>query len=177
MPDSQDDAPHPQARLDPLRVELGEIDREILALVARRQAVSQRIGQVKREAGLPTRDYRQEKDVVERARAAAQQHGLSPALGEELVLALIRGSLTIQEKDTVAAHGEGGGRRVLVIGGAGHMGRWFVRYLGAQGFAVEIADPSDGPAGVPNHRDWRNVALDHELIIVAAPMPATGAIL
>jgi chorismate mutase/prephenate dehydrogenase len=173
------DDPHadPRARLDPLRIELGDIDREILALVARRQAVSQRIGQVKREVGLPTRDYRQEKDVVERARAAAAEHGLSPALGEELVLALIRGSLTIQEKDTVAAEGEGSGRRVLVIGGAGHMGRWFVRYLAAQGFAVEIADPSDGPAGIPNHRDWRSVALDHELIVIAAPMPATATIL
>jgi chorismate mutase/prephenate dehydrogenase len=167
----------PQTRLDPLRIELGDIDREILALVARRQAVAQRIGHVKREAGLPTRDYRQERDVVERARAAAAHHGLSPALGEELVLALIRGSLTIQEKDTVAAEGEGSGRRVLVIGGAGHMGRWFVRYLGAQGFAVEIADPVEGAPGIPNHRDWRAVPLDHELIVIAAPMPATATIL
>ncbi|HEY0483521.1 MAG TPA: chorismate mutase, partial [Kofleriaceae bacterium] len=167
----------PDARLDPLRTELGQIDREILALVARRQAVAQRIGHVKRDAGIPTRDYRQEKDVVERARAAAVDHGLSPALGEELILALIRGSLTVQEKDTVAAAGEGGGRRVLVIGGAGHMGRWFVRYLAAQGFAVEIADPGEGPAGVVNHRDWRRVALDHELIVIAAPMPATAEIL
>ncbi|HZJ66099.1 MAG TPA: bifunctional chorismate mutase/prephenate dehydrogenase [Kofleriaceae bacterium] len=167
----------PHARLDPLRIELGDIDREILALVARRQSVAQRIGQVKREAGLPTRDYRQEKDVVERARAVAAHHGLSPALGEELVLTLIRGSLTIQEKDTMAAEGEGSGRRVLVIGGAGHMGRWFVRYLAAQGFAVEIADPADGPPGVVNHRDWRAVALDHEIIVIAAPMPATATIL
>jgi len=167
----------PQARLDPLRTELGQIDRDILALVARRQAVAQRIGQVKREAGIPTRDYRQEKDVVERARAAAVQHGLSAALGEELILALIRGSLTVQEKDTVAATGEGSGRRVLVIGGAGHMGRWFVRYLAAQGFTVEIADPGDGPPGIINHRDWKTVALDHELIVIAAPMPATAAIL
>jgi chorismate mutase/prephenate dehydrogenase len=170
-----------RARLDPLRTELGQIDREILALVAKRQAVAQRIGQVKREAGIPTRDYRQEKDVVERARAAAVQHGLSPVLGEELILALIRGSLTVQEKDTVAAAGEGGGRRALVIGGAGHMGRWFVRYLAAQGFVVEIADPIVDPsgdaAGIPNHRDWRAVALDHELIVIAAPMPATADIL
>ncbi|HEX2686816.1 MAG TPA: prephenate dehydrogenase/arogenate dehydrogenase family protein [Kofleriaceae bacterium] len=167
----------PQVRLDPLRTELGQIDREILALVARRQAIAQRIGQVKRDAGIPTRDYRQEKDVVERARAAAVAHGLPAELGEELILALIRGSLTVQEKDTVAATGEGGGRRVLVIGGAGHMGRWFVRYLAAQGFVVEIADPSDGPAGVPNHRDWKAAALDHELIVIAAPMPATAQIL
>src|SRR6476661_8608381 len=126
----------PRARLDTLRTELGDIDRQILGLVARRQALAQKIGQVKRDAGIPTRDYRQERDVVERARAAAVQHGLTPQLGEELILALIRGSLTVQEKDTVAATGEGNGRRVLVIGGAGNMGRWFVRYLGAQGFIV-----------------------------------------
>src|SRR6201995_2434836 len=114
-------------RLDPLRQELGQIDREILALVAKRQAVAQRIGQGKRDAGIPTRDYRQERDVVERARTAAGAPGLSAALGEELILALIRGSLTVQEKDTVAATGEGSGRRVLVIGGGGHMGRWGVR--------------------------------------------------
>ncbi|MGN6106550.1 MAG: prephenate dehydrogenase/arogenate dehydrogenase family protein [Kofleriaceae bacterium] len=165
-------------RLEPLRNELGQIDREILALVSRRQAVAQRIGQVKREAQIPTRDYAQERDVVERARAAAVEHGLSPSLGEELILALIRGSLTVQEQDTVATRGEGSGRRVLVIGGAGHMGRWFVRYLGAQGFTVEIADPSgDGPPGVVHHRDWRAVPLDHELIVLAAPMPATAEIL
>jgi chorismate mutase/prephenate dehydrogenase len=165
------------SRLDTLRTELGDVDRQILELVARRQTIAQKIGQVKRDSGIPTRDYRQEKDVVERARAAAVQHGLSAQLGEELILTLIRGSLTIQEKDTVATKGEGSGRRVLVIGGAGHMGRWFVRYLGAQGFTVEIADPSDGPAGVTNHRDWRAATIDHELVVVAAPMPATNAIL
>jgi len=167
----------PVDRLDPLRAELARIDREIMALVARRQAAAQRIGQVKRDAGISTRDYRQEKDVIERARAAAADHGLPASLGEELLLTLIRGSLTIQERDTVAATGEGVGRRVLVIGGAGHMGRWFVRYLAAQGFVVEIADPCDGPDGVVNHRDWRRAPLDHELIVLTTPMPATAAIL
>jgi chorismate mutase / prephenate dehydrogenase len=170
-----------RARLDPLRTELGAIDREILALVARRQALAQKIGQVKREAGIPTRDYGQEREVVQRARAAAVEHGLSPGLGEELILALIRGSLTVQERDTVTTRGEGSGRRVLVIGGAGHMGRWFARYLGAQGFTVEIADPADLPGGplpgIVHHRDWRAVQLDHEVIVLATPMPATAGIL
>ena len=86
----------PRAKLDSLRTELGDIDRQILALVARRQAVAQKIGQVKRDAGIPTRDYRQERDVITRARAAAVEHGLTPTMGEELVLALIRGSLTVR---------------------------------------------------------------------------------
>ena len=179
--DDPDAAAQLRVRLDPLRAELGQIDREILERVARRQTLAQRIGQVKREAGVPTRDYRQEREVVQRARAAAVEHGLAPGLGEELILALIRGSLTIQEKDMVATRGEGSGRRVLVIGGAGHMGRWFVRYLGAQGFTVEIADPADPEGGalpgIVHHRDWRAVPLDHELIVIAAPMAVTGAIL
>jgi chorismate mutase/prephenate dehydrogenase len=169
----------PRARLDALRTELGEIDREILTQVARRQATAQKIGAIKRAAGIPTRDYRQERDVVERARANAAAHGLPAALGEELILALIRGSLTVQERDTVAARGEGDGRRVLVIGGHGNMGRWFVRYLTAQGFAVEIADPAPARTGdgLVHHADWRAVTLDHELIVVAAPMTASAAIL
>jgi chorismate mutase/prephenate dehydrogenase len=166
-----------RTRLDALRSELGQIDRDILTLVARRQATAQRIGAAKRELGMPTRDFRQERDVVERARAAAVAQGLPPALGEELVLAFIRASLTVQEKDTVAASAEGSGRRALVIGGAGHMGRWFARYLGAQGFAVEIADPADGPPELVNHRDWRAVTLDHELVVIAAPMQVTASIL
>lgn len=156
--------------LDTLRAELGEIDKQILELVAKRQAVAQKIGAVKRERGIPTRDFRQEREVVQRARQAAVAHGLTPQLGEELVLALIRGSLTVQEKDTVAASGEGNGQRALVIGGAGNMGKWFVRYLTAQGFSVDAADPAIGV-------DWRTLALDHDLIVVAAPMPATAEIL
>jgi len=156
--------------LDTLRAELGEIDKQILELVAKRQAVAQKIGAVKRERGIPTRDFRQEREVVQRARQAAVAHGLTPQLGEELVLALIRGSLTVQEKDTVAASGEGNGQRALVIGGAGNMGKWFVRYLDAQGFEVVAADPAIGV-------DWRTLELDHDLIVVAAPMPATAEIL
>ena len=163
--------------LDDLRSQLAQIDRDMLRLAQRRQALALEIGQVKRAAGLPVRDYRQERDVVERARRAAAEHGLAPDLGEELVLLLIRHSLTVQEKDLVAARGSGGGRRVLVIGGNGNMGRWFVRFLTSQGFAVEVADPSGPVEGFPHVDDWRQATLDHELIVVAAPMPATNEIL
>ncbi|HTJ46653.1 MAG TPA: prephenate dehydrogenase/arogenate dehydrogenase family protein [Kofleriaceae bacterium] len=164
--------------LDELRASLGQIDREILALVAKRQAMAIEIGQTKRDAGLPTRDFRQERDVIERARRAAADQGLPPVLGERLMLALIDSSLTVQEKDLVASRGSGGGRRVLVIGGAGNMGRWFVRFLSAQGFSVEVADPSGPVEGCPHVRDWRDAApLEHELIVIAAPMPASNTIL
>lgn len=163
--------------LDELRAELAAIDRDLLALVARRQDLAQQIGRVKQASGVPVRDFRQERDVLERARAAATALGLSPVLGEELMLALIRASLAAQERDRVAAAGSGSGRRVLVIGGAGRMGTWFARFLASQGFAVEIADPAGAVDGFPWVADWRSLTLDHEMIIVAAPMPVTAAIL
>ena len=163
--------------LDELRAALAAIDRDLLAAVARRQALAQQIGRIKQAAGTPVRDFRQERDVIERARTAAAGLGLTPALGEELMLTLIRASLTAQERDRVATTGTGGGRRVLVIGGAGRMGRWFARFLAAQGYAVDIADPAGEVPGFPCVADWRTLTLDHEVIIVAAPMPITNAIL
>ena len=165
------------ATLDELRAELAAIDRELLTTAARRQEVAQQIGRVKQSAGIPVRDFRQERDVIERARAAAVGLGLPAALGEELTLALIRASLTAQERDRVAQTGGGGGRRALVIGGAGRIGKWFARFVAAQGFAVEIADPAGAVEGLPWVADWRTVTLDHELVIVATPMPATAVIL
>ncbi|MBL8623830.1 MAG: prephenate dehydrogenase/arogenate dehydrogenase family protein [Myxococcales bacterium] len=163
--------------LDELRAELAAIDRDLLAAVARRQELAQQIGRIKQAAGTPVRDFRQERDVIERARTAAAGLGLAPAIGEELMLTLIRASLTAQERDRVAATGTGGGRRVLVIGGAGRMGRWFARFLAAQGYAVDVADPAGEVPGFPCVADWRTLTLDHEVIIVAAPMPITSAIL
>ena len=163
--------------LDDLRAELAAIDRDLLLAVARRQELAQQIGRIKQAAGVPVRDFRQERDVIERARTAAAALGLAPALGEDLMLTLIRASLTAQERDRVASTGTGTGRRVLVIGGAGRIGRWFARFLAAQGYAVEIADPAGAVDGFPCVADWRTVTLDHEVVIVAAPMPATAAIL
>jgi chorismate mutase / prephenate dehydrogenase len=171
----------PRRNLDELRTELGNIDREILQLVAKRQATAQKIGVAKRDAGLPTRDYRQERDVMERARAAAVAHGLSPSLGEELLLTLIKSSLTVQERDLVAAKQDGSGRRVLVIGGMGNIGQWFCRFLAAQGYSVEISDPSVTGAtsieGWPSMSDYTTLTLDHELIVLATPMTVTATIL
>jgi len=90
---------------------------------------------------------------------------------------LIRSSLTTQEQASVAARGAGSGRRALVIGGGGRMGRWFVEFLASQGFAVEVADPAGAPDGAAAVADWRQSDLRHDFIVVAAPLGATDAIL
>ncbi len=158
--------------IEALRAELARVDRELLALVARRQAISSRIGDAKREAGVALRDFEQEKTVIERARALAGELGCPADLAEALLLLLIRSSLTVQERDRVAAGGLGGGKRALIIGGRGKMGGWFARFLESQGFRVEIADPAGG-----DHDDWRHAELGQDVIVVATPMAVGNDVL
>src|SRR5690606_26366929 len=128
--------------LEQLRDRLIELDRQLLALVAERKKLSGQVAQVKRATGHPTRDFEREREVILDARRTAADLDVSPDLAEELLRILIRASLTTQERASVAALGSGTGRRALVIGGGGKMGRWFVDFLASQGFAVEVADPA-----------------------------------
>src|SRR5580704_11985889 len=163
--------------LEDLRRRLNDIDRRLLAIVAERKSVSGEVARVKRATGRPTRDYEREREVILGVRAAAAELGVSPALAEDLLRLLIRSSLTTQERASVTAHGAGTGRRVLVIGGAGLMGRWFVDFLSSQGFAVEVADPAGAAAGVVSVNDWRQSDLQHDFIMLATPLGVTDAIL
>lgn len=165
--------------LEQLREQLDSLDSEIIALIGRRQAIAREVAAAKRATGYPTRDYQREREVILGARRRAEQHGLSPDVAEKVLRLLIRSSLTTQEQVSVATHGAGTGRRALVIGGAGKMGGWFVRFLASQAFSVVVADPAGAPAGLEHVKDWRAIAdLDaFDFIVVATPLGASGAIL
>lgn len=159
--------------LDQLRDRLSRVDREILESVARRHALVAEISAEKRRRGQPTRDFAREKEVLQAASATADALHLPPAVVQDLMRLLIRSSLTEQERDRVAAHAVGTGKSALVIGGAGRMGRWFVDYLDAQGFRVEVLDPAGPVAGFPHVPDLSSTDLDQDLIVIAAPLRET----
>ena len=162
--------------LDELRAELTAIDRKIVDLIAERQRVVNAIGQNKLAGGQPTRDYEREKAVVSGARSQAAGLNVDPEVAEEVMTALIRSSLTRQERARVAATGKGNGRTVLVIGGAGKMGAWFVDFFESQGFVVTVADPSVEP-GDGRYTAWRAAGIDFDIIVVAATMAISAGIL
>jgi chorismate mutase/prephenate dehydrogenase len=163
--------------LDALRQRVTDIDRQLITLVAERKRVSGEVARVKRATGYPTRDFERERDVILGVRTMATELGVSPALAEDLLRLLIRSSLTTQEQASVIARGTGSGRRALVIGGGGKMGRWFVEFLTSQGFTVEIADPVAVASGVTHVDDWRKTDLKHDFIVLATPLGVTDAIL
>src|SRR5512137_2611631 len=154
--------------LEELRARLDVIDHELLKLVAERQALGSQIAAVKRTTGQSTRDFRREREVLLQARRDAEALGVSPALAEMLMRALIQGSLTTQEQARIAWQGRGSGRRALVIGGRGKMRRWFADFLASQGFALTVADPAGEPTVYESVVDWRQCDLQaYDLIVVA----------
>src|SRR5581483_12055196 len=124
--------------LDDLRRRINEIDDRLIELAAERKHLSQEVARVKRSPGRATRDYEREREVILAARTKAEALGVSGDVAEELLRILIRSSLTTQEQASVVAQGAGSGRRALIIGGAGKMGRWFADFLTSQGFTVEV---------------------------------------
>lgn len=160
-----------------LRARLTEIDGELIGLVAERQRLSKEIVLAKRATGAPTRDFAREREVLLNARATADRLGVPPGMAAELVRLLIRYSLTTQEQARVVAQGRGSGKRALVIGGHGRMGRWFVDFLASQGYGIEIADPAGPVHGYPHVADWRQGATSHDVIVMAAPLAIGGGIL
>ncbi len=162
--------------LKELREELSAIDEKIIDLIAERQRVVNAIGRDKIDTGKGTRDFERERQVLGHAREHASGLNVDPDLAEHVMSALIRSSLTRQERARVAATGQGGGKRVLVIGGGGKMGKWFVDFFNSQGFATTIADNNVEP-GENRYTQWRAAGIDYDIIVVATPLAVSARIL
>ncbi len=163
--------------LDDLRTALTAVDDKLVELIAERQRLVEQISTRKLNSGTPTRDFQREKEVLSNAGRKARELGLPPAVAEEILGLLIQTSLTKQEKARLVAEGTGGGKRALVIGGAGKMGRWFADFLTSQGYGVTVADPAGDEVPFPHVSDYRTGDLDEDIIVVAAPLSITAEIL
>lgn len=163
--------------LKELRDKLSALDRDLLELVAQRQAMVERIGEVKQQGGQPTRNFAREKQVIDMARTHAVDLGIPPDLAETLMELLIRSSLTKQERARVRAEGHGHGRQALVIGGGGKMGLWFVDFLDSQGFEVTVADPVNRAEGFSQVEDWQATEDRFDVTVIAAPIGISAGII
>ncbi|MGQ9592533.1 MAG: prephenate dehydrogenase/arogenate dehydrogenase family protein [Planctomycetota bacterium] len=157
--------------LESLRARMREIDLQLVALAAERVRLARSLGEIKRSQDLPVVDYAQERVVLDRARRAADRYGLDPHVAEDLLARLIRASVTAQEEDRVRLSATGVGKTAVVVGGAGRMGRWFVRFLTAQGYAAGALDP-----GAPEaEKSWARERLGAADLVVCTAPPAAVA--
>lgn len=160
-----------------LRDRLDSIDHQILQLIAERQSLVTRIGELKHREGKALRDFGREREVIELGLRRAGKLGLAPEIARDILERLIHHSLSKQEQRQLVSSGHGAGSSALVIGGLGRMGDWLARYLDTLGYVVEVADPGHGESLFPRVADWRETSLEHDVIAVCAPLRASNRIL
>jgi chorismate mutase/prephenate dehydrogenase len=165
----------PRELLDQHRRDIEALDRRILHLVCERLELARQIGELKRAAGIPLRNFKVEAEVYQRFADASSLLGLDEVLGRDLATFLIRKAVETQAAhlDTVY---QGDALRTLVVGGKGGMGRWIARFLQGQGHRVTIHDPAPGESEFPQTA-LEEGAADADLIVLAVPMSACAQVL
>lgn len=126
-------------KLKEMREEVRRVDREIIRLVGKRLELTHTIGQIKKAAGLPLLNYQVEKAVIENAGVVARDLNLSPDFVKAVMQLLIGESRTQQERLHYSAY-SGDKETILIVGGAGEMGRWLASFFETQGHEVLIYD-------------------------------------
>lgn len=135
-----------EAELPGLRERIAQIDEQILKLIGERLDAAVAVADAKKSAGLPIRNFQVEVEVLARARRAARQYGFDEELAQRVLRELIEASVSAQSHHNLPPSEKS--RRLLVVGGAGRMGRWLGQFFTDQGHFVQNSDPSlaDGVA-------------------------------
>jgi len=130
--------------IERLRERVDRIDRRLVALLAQRRRVVERIVRVKEELDLPTFHPAREENLISARRAQAVEAGLDPDYIEELFRAVLRHSRVGQLK-TLGRRAALPGARVLLVGGRGSMGRFLGAWFTQSDYEVRVLDRDDWP--------------------------------
>ncbi len=160
------------SELGNLREELAEIDRAVMELVGRRNAIAKTIGERKAAADEEVVVPAVENVVVQRYVDAGAAAGVSAAAASRIARAVIDESVEVQGKVPRYAVP----KRIFLIGGNGGMGRWLSAFFAARGHTVTIADTHPEGAAWPV-LDIPAGCAAADVIIVATPVSAAAAIL
>ncbi|MCI0362965.1 MAG: bifunctional chorismate mutase/prephenate dehydrogenase [Phycisphaerales bacterium] len=149
-----------------LRAMIDAVDREILQLLARRNAIVSEIAAFKREHRVPIRDRQREREIISDRRERAVPLGLSPEVTESVFRLVLWASRDRQAALKAEVPLDVESRSVAIIGGNGGMGRCMARLFGDLGHAVMIADldtvltPAEAAAAA-------------DVVVISVPIDAT----
>jgi len=154
--------------LDALRGRIAETDEQLLRLVAQRMALVDAVDRAKRAASLPVRSYSTEAEVLRRFHRLGTELDLDDEVAERLAHLLIAESVRRQEE--LQATRSERARRILVVGGAGKMGRWLLQFFSRQGHDVTVFDPAGSVEDYTSAPALAPAVRAAEITIIATPL-------
>lgn len=125
-----------------LRDEIDAIDRELIDLLARRLERVARVGEVKREHGMPVYAPDREEKMIAHRRDEAEARGVPPDLVEDVLRRAMRASYTSEGEVGYACTAPTLGP-VVIVGGYGRLGSLFARLFEASRYTVRRLGEDD----------------------------------
>jgi chorismate mutase/prephenate dehydrogenase len=137
-----------QAELAELRREIDVIDQQVVDLLSKRQKQVEHVVALKKKYNLQVYHPSREEDLISARRQQASEAGLYPDYIEELYRIIMRRS-RVEQTGQMASKSVKPGATVLIVGGTGEMGRYFVDWFAGAGYQVRSM----------GSKDWPNVAV------------------
>lgn len=152
-----------------LRDEIDDIDSQLVSLLAKRLAVTTKVGVLKSEEGVPIFAPEREASLISKRRNQAEQAGLSGDLIEDILRRLMRDSYVSQDASGYQCINPEC-KKVVVVGGEGQLGGIFVDLFSRSGYQVAILEQEDWPQS-------ENILVDASLVIVSVPIRLTSLVI
>lgn len=149
-----------------LRAMIDAVDREVLTLLGRRNAIVAEIAGFKRHHRVAIRDRDRERTLIGDRRERAVELGLSPDVVESIFRLVLWASRDRQAALRAEVPLDEVQRSVAIIGGNGAMGGWLARLFGDLGHAVMVADV-DTPLTI------EEAAAAADVVAVSVPIEVT----
>lgn len=156
--------------LEKLREGIDELDTQLVDLLAKRNKITAQVGQIKAEAGMPVYVPEREKALIASRRQQADALGVSPDLTEDLLRRVMRESYHTQNNNYRCVKPEID--NVVVIGGAGALGRVFVSLFERSNYNVSVVERDDWESGRAE-----SVLRTASLVIVSVPINLTESVI
>ncbi len=153
----------------PLRANIDHIDSQILSLLAQRQDQVEQVVRLKKKHHMPVYHPAREEDLISELRTQAENAGLDPNFLEDLYRVILRQS-RVKQAGQMEHKGIKPGAKVLIVGGSGQMGRFFVSLFEKSGYETRVF----------SSKDWdraEQLCKDIELCIVSVPIERTSWII
>ncbi|MGF1688735.1 bifunctional chorismate mutase/prephenate dehydrogenase [Photobacterium japonica] len=157
------------AELSTLRDQIDDVDKQMVALLARRLALVEEVGHVKSQHGLPIYAPDREAAMLASRRQEAEQQGVPPDLIEDILRRTMRESYA-SENDSGFKCLNPSLRPIVVVGGYGQLGSLFCRLFSLSGYEVRKL----------GSQDWDQadeILADAGMVVVSVPINQTEAII
>jgi prephenate dehydrogenase/chorismate mutase len=121
-----------------IRERIDEIDQKLVLLLKDRYENARQLGRIKRARNIPSRDPAREKIILRKVQDAAIRIGLKPKLTLPIFKEIFNFSVEAQQ-NLAHDHAIGlEGKKILVVGGTGGMGRFIANFASVHRASVKI---------------------------------------